>query len=270
MDQIRKVAIIGAGSWGTAVAKNIAESKPHVYRHIWAYEKSVVSAINSFSENAEFLPGIKLPPNITATNSLKEAVEEPWRSFSRRLQKSVYDLSQKLAGLITGDMDVAFLTKGFCKIQNEVLTISQTIERAIPYMAGKVVAISGPEPRGGGLAQVPHLPERGRAVRGNADRHGPSARFGICPVPGDRRHPRRRSGRHLEEPGGHSGGMISALPRCGDNLAGALISEALSEMVRLGEMFGISRRGSSTYQDWATWSRQPSATTAVTVGSGTT
>ena len=75
MRQIKKIAMIGAGSWGTAVAKNIAESKPHLAVVMWAYEKSVAASINSIHENSEFLAGVKLPANISATNDLRSAVE---------------------------------------------------------------------------------------------------------------------------------------------------------------------------------------------------
>ncbi len=239
MDQIKKVAIIGAGSWGTAVAKDIAESKPHISVHIWAYEKSAVLSINESCENAEFLPGIKLPPNITATNSMKDAVEDAQAVILAPPSKVVYDISLKLSGLITGDVAVGFLTKGFCKIQNEVFTISQAIERAIPALEGKVVAISGPS----------HAEEVSRryhtclsvggqyAETRTAMAHLLDSEYVQCRETEDIR--AVEVGGTLKNPAAIAAGMISALPRCGDNLAGALISEALREMVSLGELFGI-------------------------------
>ncbi|HQL83965.1 MAG TPA: hypothetical protein PK307_17325, partial [Spirochaetota bacterium] len=206
---------------------------------MWAYEKSVVSSINETCENADFLPGIKLPPNITATNSMKEAVDDAQAVILAPPSKVVYDISQKLAGLISGDVAVGFLTKGFCKIQNEVLTISQAIERAIPVLAGKVVAISGPS----------HAEEVSRRfhtclnVGGQyAETRAAMARlldseYVQCRETEDIR--AVEVGGTLKNPAAIAAGMISALPRCGDNLSGALISEALLEMIRLGELFGI-------------------------------
>ena len=137
-------------------------------------------------------------------------------------------------------MAVGFLTKGFCKIQNEVLTISQAIERAIPALAGKVVAISGPS----------HAEEVSRryhtclnvggqcAETRTVMAHLLDSEYVQCRETDDIR--AVEVGGTLKNPAAIAAGMISALPRCGDNLAGALISEALREMVRLGELFGVN------------------------------
>jgi glycerol-3-phosphate dehydrogenase len=240
MRQIKTVAIIGAGSWGSAVAKNIAESKPYVTVIIWAYEKSVASSINSINENSEFLPGIKLPANITATNSLKEAVEGADVVILATPSKAAFDTSQKMAAFITSDMHIGFLTKGFCKIKNEVMTISQAMEKAIPQLAGKIVAISGP-------SHAEEVSQRYHTCL-NVGSHSVESRAVIADLLTSEYVQCRETediravevGGTLKNPAAIAAGMISVLPRCGDNLAGALISEALKEMVLLGKAFGIS------------------------------
>jgi len=67
-----KVAVIGAGSWGTALAHAIAIQGYEVA--IWAYEKNVVENIRYLRENRQYLPEITLHPSILATNSLDEAL----------------------------------------------------------------------------------------------------------------------------------------------------------------------------------------------------
>ncbi len=240
MRQIKKIAIIGAGSWGTAVAKNIAESKSHLIVVMWAYEKAVAVSINDQHENIEFLPGIQLPPNIIATNTLKEAVDGSDVVILSTPSKAAYDLSQKMAPYIAGDMHVGFLTKGFCKIQGQVLTISQTMERAIPQMAGKIVAISGP-------SHAEEVSQRYHTCL-NVGSASEESRSVMAELLGSEYVEARETeniravevGGTLKNPAAIAAGMISALPRCGDNLAGALISEALKEMVRLGKIFGIN------------------------------
>ena len=64
----RVVTIFGAGSWGTAIAKNISENGYRV--RIWAKEKNVVDSIIKKRENKIFLPGVRLPSSIYPTNSL--------------------------------------------------------------------------------------------------------------------------------------------------------------------------------------------------------
>ena len=61
----KKIAIIGAGAWGTALA-NILSKKQKVI--LWAKEKSVCDNINKLSENKRYLPKIKLSKKIICTN----------------------------------------------------------------------------------------------------------------------------------------------------------------------------------------------------------
>lgn len=243
MRQIKKIAMIGAGSWGTAVAKNIAESKPHLTVIMWAYEKSVASSINAVHENSEFLPGVKLPANVIATNSLKDAVDGADVVILSTPSKAAFDISQKMARYVTEDMHVGFLTKGFCKIQGEVLTISQTMEKAIPQMSGRIVAISGP-------SHAEEVCQRYHTCL-NVGSHSAESRGVIVELLNSEYVQARETediravevGGTLKNPAAIAAGMISALPRCGDNLAGALISEALKEMVSLGKIFGINEEG---------------------------
>jgi len=66
-------AVIGAGAWGTAIANTLARlDKGKVI--IWAKEKEVVSQINKENKNDVFLKGINLEKNIYATENLSEAL----------------------------------------------------------------------------------------------------------------------------------------------------------------------------------------------------
>ena len=72
MNHMAKIAIIGAGSWGTALAHALASSGHNT--RLWAYETEVVTSIRERRENDAFLPGILLPENITPTNDLAFAL----------------------------------------------------------------------------------------------------------------------------------------------------------------------------------------------------
>jgi glycerol-3-phosphate dehydrogenase (NAD(P)+) len=67
-----KVAVIGAGSWGTTVAAIASRSAPTV---LWARRPELGDAIDRRHENPDYLPGIALPPGLRATTSLAEAVD---------------------------------------------------------------------------------------------------------------------------------------------------------------------------------------------------
>jgi glycerol-3-phosphate dehydrogenase (NAD(P)+) len=68
---MERLAIIGGGAWGTALAQVVAAGGRDTL--LWAREPEVVDAINSAHENTVFLPGQKLDPAIRATTDLNEA-----------------------------------------------------------------------------------------------------------------------------------------------------------------------------------------------------
>lgn len=67
---VKSVGVIGAGSWGTSLAFMLADKGYDVC--LWAYERDVVQSINEKHENTAFLPGIILPKNLRASQSLEE------------------------------------------------------------------------------------------------------------------------------------------------------------------------------------------------------
>lgn len=66
------VAVVGAGSWGTAIAHLLA-SKGHEVR-LWSFESPVVEEVRSFGENRSYLPGIPLDEGLRPTADLDEAI----------------------------------------------------------------------------------------------------------------------------------------------------------------------------------------------------
>jgi glycerol-3-phosphate dehydrogenase (NAD(P)+) len=66
-----KIAVIGAGSWGTTLADLLAK-KGHAVT-LWAYEAELVQQMKVTRENNLFLPGIRLNDELTFTNDLEEA-----------------------------------------------------------------------------------------------------------------------------------------------------------------------------------------------------
>jgi glycerol-3-phosphate dehydrogenase (NAD(P)+) len=66
-----KVAVIGAGSWGTTVAAIASRSAPTI---LWARRPDLGATIDHRHENPDYLPGVVLPESLGATSSLEEAV----------------------------------------------------------------------------------------------------------------------------------------------------------------------------------------------------
>ncbi len=69
---IHAASVIGAGAWGTTLARHLVNQGLRV--KIWAYEQEVAQGINLKQENTVFLPGVTLPRTLLATHSLQDAV----------------------------------------------------------------------------------------------------------------------------------------------------------------------------------------------------
>jgi glycerol-3-phosphate dehydrogenase (NAD(P)+) len=66
-----KIAVFGAGSWGTAFSIVLADGGNDVT--IWARREEVAKDINESRENSDYLPGIQLPPAVSATHDVEQA-----------------------------------------------------------------------------------------------------------------------------------------------------------------------------------------------------
>lgn len=71
--KINKIAVIGAGSWGTALAKLLGDQGENV--HLWGHTPDHVAALIQERENKKYLPGAALPETIQPVSDLTKAVE---------------------------------------------------------------------------------------------------------------------------------------------------------------------------------------------------
>ena len=71
--KISKVTVIGAGAFGTALAKVLSDSKLQVM--IWSHSKDTVSMINDQHENLKYLPDVALPSSIVSTHHFDQAFD---------------------------------------------------------------------------------------------------------------------------------------------------------------------------------------------------
>ena len=67
-----KVAVFSAGSWGTAFSIVLADAGNDVT--LWARREQVAASINERRENPEYLPGVELPPSVSATHDVEKAL----------------------------------------------------------------------------------------------------------------------------------------------------------------------------------------------------
>lgn len=70
---MKKIAVLGGGAWGTAIATVLAHNNYSVC--LWAHEQAVVESIQQDGINSLYLPGVTLSPKIKPTNNLEEALD---------------------------------------------------------------------------------------------------------------------------------------------------------------------------------------------------
>lgn len=120
---MNKIAVLGAGSWGTTLAKLLAEKENEV--RLWVYEKELAEIIKKERENSIYLPGYKLPENIEPTNSLKEAVAACDVILSVVPSHAVRDVFKELNAFMP-EVPVLSATKGITT--DTLQTVSQVLE----------------------------------------------------------------------------------------------------------------------------------------------
>jgi glycerol-3-phosphate dehydrogenase (NAD(P)+) len=106
-----QVAVLGAGSWGTALAALIARhGHPTV---LWGRNPTIIAAIARQHENPRYLPGIPLPETLQATTALPDALQEAQLVLVVVPSHAFAETLHALAPLRPAGAGVAWATKGF-------------------------------------------------------------------------------------------------------------------------------------------------------------
>ncbi|HLV80211.1 MAG TPA: NAD(P)H-dependent glycerol-3-phosphate dehydrogenase, partial [Chthonomonadaceae bacterium] len=142
-DQIEgraRIAVLGAGSWGTALAALLA-ANGHVVR-LWGRDRVLVRALEERRENARYLPGIPLPPGVFPTADLEEALEGAQVAVLAVPSSAAREVAQAGAPALSADVLLLSAAKGLEDPTG--LRVSQVLEEVIPEAAGRIAVISGP------------------------------------------------------------------------------------------------------------------------------
>jgi glycerol-3-phosphate dehydrogenase (NAD(P)+) len=107
---LTRVGVVGAGSWGTALASVLAKKGHEV--HLWALESEVVDDIRRSQENKTYLPGSCLPANLQATGDLGEALADAEFVISVAPSQFVGDVMADAARYIREDALIVSASKG--------------------------------------------------------------------------------------------------------------------------------------------------------------
>lgn len=141
-----QIAVLGAGAWGTAIGKIIADKGNEVV--IWSYEEETKDDINQKRQNSRYLPGVELPETLTSTTNIEEAVEGKKYLIFAVPSLFMLDTLKKILAVNSvreGETAIAVLTKGFLDTPNGPKLILDTMEGYLPgFYQNSLVYISGP------------------------------------------------------------------------------------------------------------------------------
>jgi len=136
-----KVAVLGAGAWGTALAKVLAEKGDEVV--LWARNPDVVTQVNARHENERYLPGQELPETLWATEDLKESLDGATMVVFVAPSHATREVATLAAPFIPKDVPIVSATKG---IENETLMFMDEVLREVlpPHTHEHLTFLSGP------------------------------------------------------------------------------------------------------------------------------
>ncbi|MEQ9570270.1 MAG: NAD(P)H-dependent glycerol-3-phosphate dehydrogenase [Longimicrobiales bacterium] len=141
MSERARVAVVGAGSWGTALAGVLAGNGHRTV--LWALEPEVAAEVNASHTNAAYLPGATLPESLTATSRLAEALADAEVVVSVAPSQFVASVMAEAAPHLADDALVVSASKGI-EI-NTLRRMDQVMDEVLtPAQRARFSVLSGP------------------------------------------------------------------------------------------------------------------------------
>jgi len=133
---MKKIAIIGSGSWGTALGIHLVKNKNEV--KIWSFSEEERDLINN-EKKCKFLPNVKLPENLYCTTDFKEAIEDTEMILIVTPSKFVRNTVKQFKQYVT-NQEIIICSKGF--EEKTLYTLNEVVEEELPN--NKIGGLSGP------------------------------------------------------------------------------------------------------------------------------
>lgn len=135
-----KVAVIGAGSWGTTVAALVCTNAPTV---LWARDPSLAERINDVHRNEDYLPGVDLPTDLHATPSLTQACDGAEVVVMGVPSHGFRAVLADAAAVVPPDVSVISLSKGLER--ETVLRMTEVVADVLPgHRPDRIGVLTGP------------------------------------------------------------------------------------------------------------------------------
>ncbi len=135
-----RVAVFGAGSWGTAFSIVLADAGNEV--KIWGRREEVCATINERHQNTDYLSGIDLPRSVSATHDPEEAAAGAEAVFLVVPSQTFRENLEQWADALPSDVPLVSLMKGV--ELGSLKRMSEVIEDVTGAGPGRVAVVSGP------------------------------------------------------------------------------------------------------------------------------
>ncbi|HKZ51953.1 MAG TPA: NAD(P)H-dependent glycerol-3-phosphate dehydrogenase [Candidatus Acidoferrales bacterium] len=140
---MRTIAIIGGGSWGTALALALSRSRVAHRLRLWVREEDLAARMQKTRENDLFLPGFRVPEEVTVTAKLEEAADAADLLLSVVPTQFLRAVWQQLGVGLSPSTLIVSATKGLEK--DSLARPSEVIHEVLgPNSASRLAALSGP------------------------------------------------------------------------------------------------------------------------------
>lgn len=135
------IAVIGGGSWGTALARLLARKGHHIT--LWVYEKELAESIRDRRENNIYLPGVTLPKGLFASPDMEEVLSgAKWVLFAVPSHVARAVLTQ-MRPFLSSEIPIISATKGIER--KRLLLLSEVISEVLERKGtDRIAALSGP------------------------------------------------------------------------------------------------------------------------------
>ncbi|MFG6401687.1 MULTISPECIES: NAD(P)H-dependent glycerol-3-phosphate dehydrogenase [unclassified Microbacterium] len=136
-----RVAVVGAGSWGTTFGKILADGGASVT--MWARRPEIAQEINEAHRNSQYLAGINLPRDVHATSHLSEAIDGALQIYLSVPSQALRENLKAIRPLVAGtDVPIVSLMKGVEKRTG--LRMSEVIAQELQCDPQRIAVASGP------------------------------------------------------------------------------------------------------------------------------
>jgi glycerol-3-phosphate dehydrogenase (NAD(P)+) len=135
-----RIAVIGAGSWGTTIAALAARRHPTV---LWARRPELADAMNTQGHNPDYLPDIRLPYGLRATSDVEEAVDAAEAIVMAVPSHGFRSVFEGISVVLPADVPVISLTKGI--EQSTTMRMTEIVHEVAPdHDPGRIGVLTGP------------------------------------------------------------------------------------------------------------------------------